>query len=105
MEWVFVTASRASVVQGVCLQPLQDLRHLIRFSALPPSIYAQGTTEPGSSSGSALSAGRMSFTRRKVMKSLGLLSRLARSPTQTFLRLRIPFMNAEDIHGFNFRQE
>jgi hypothetical protein len=103
-ESAFATASPVSVGRAVSLQHWPPSPRLIRSLAPQRSTFALVTKEPGSSSGSALSAGQPCSTPRKVTNNRPWVSPWAPSPTQVFLHLKIRSMTVADILGSNCRQ-
>ncbi len=97
-------ASPVSVEREASLQRWPASPLPMRSLALRPSTFASVTREPGSDSGSALSAGRPCSTPRRVMNSRLWTSPWERLPTRPSLRLGIRSMTAADMLGFSYRQ-
>jgi hypothetical protein len=103
-ESAFATASLVSVEPAVSSRRWPASPHPTRSLAPQPSTFALATREPSSPFGSALSAGRPCFTRKKVTNNRLWLSPSEPLPTQTFLHLKVRSMTLAGILGFSCHQ-
>jgi len=103
-ESAFATASLVSVEPAVSSRRWPAFPHPTRSLAPQPSMFALATREPSSPFGSALFAGRLCFTRKKVTNNRPCLSPSAPLLTRASRHLEIRSMTLAGTLGFSCHQ-